>query len=164
MRLQVLGNLLLNFLLPGEVNFVLVFFSRRAAGQIEIPTFEKGVAFCVEQASADVFSEDAAIFILLHEMLPEARTELPVARVCANPDNSIRPMGSFPILKQDVDTVLRNRFRLEWKMMLPKLIEPFVDRAARITQLDSPFCRLHRLTDRKSSKRKSQFDVGSCEG
>ena len=77
----------------------------RAAGQVEVPKFKKRVVRPVQQASTNVLSEDAAVFVLDQEVLFDPRWQLVVARVRADPDDSVSPVTRFAFLKQDIDTV-----------------------------------------------------------
>jgi hypothetical protein len=73
--------------------------------EIEFPQRQKRAMITMQECTADVFAEDAAVLVLDKEMLAEARPELLVSGMDPNTYNTVGAVRGLPFLEKDVDPV-----------------------------------------------------------
>jgi len=68
-------------------------------GEIELPVAQKGIPISIEEGAPDILSEDTSILVFNEKMLLQARPQLIVAGMGAEPDNTVRTMRGFPFFQ-----------------------------------------------------------------
>jgi hypothetical protein len=95
-------------------------------GQIQIPLGEERVSVACQKSAPDVLSEDAAVLVLLYEVLLQSGGELVATRVGADSHYAVPAVRRFSLFEQDIDAVTRNPFPTEREAQTLTGIEPAV--------------------------------------
>src|SRR6185295_3357260 len=92
----------------------------RSRRKVQFPLLEEWIAVPAKQRAPDVLPKNTAVLVFLEEVLHQARLQLVLSGVRADPNNALAAVRSFATLEQEVDTVLRKRSGVK-REPLPRL-------------------------------------------
>lgn len=120
MPLKVSCHLYLYRLLLAPVEQWPVRILRSPRCQVPVPLLKERVARAVQDRPSNILPKNAAVLVLIDEVLLQPGPQLVSAGMCADPHDAVHPMGVFAFLKQHIDAVPGYAGHIEREREAPK--------------------------------------------